>query len=708
MRWTSLRLWVVPGLTASALGLLGAASAPASASALPGAVATAKPLLAEDQFSAVACPAVTGCLAVGQTAGGSEGAAAASWDGSAWHAQPPAVPPNAIPSTTDLLGESCPTAGRCVAVGKYVLNSTGTNVLTLAELWTGSGWQQLDTRYPSSDDHLGGVSCWAASDCIAVGGDRGFGGSHLPLAESWSGGPWVTMTTPSLGATDYGTMFNSVSCTSANWCMAVGVYDNTSHDTFTLAETWNGKQWTKVTAPGTGLSSVSCTSPSSCLAVSSSTVQRWNGTAWSVILTVTPPPGAPGFSDVTCLPATGCLLTGGNGTVPLAETWNGGTFRQQPVPSPEPGAQLNGAACTSAAHCVAVGQNSAGTTSVPYSMAAYWDGTSWRASRMGHLDGLGSVSCYQSGGCLATGSFLDPGDVQVPLAERVHRGTWQQVKPAPPSAGLTGLSSVSCASVSDCMAVNGAVGDLWNGKTWQITSLPIGAVSVACAATACLAAGGHSAALWNGTSWKALSPLKPKHSNATLFSSVSCPGRHWCMAVGQYFIDPHDSYGINLVEVWNGTSWQRLKLPGPGQNNGLNSVACTSVGHCMVAGSYNSSTSTYYSYADLWNGTSWRTFKLAGPDRFLVSVSCPAATHCQAAGYYSTLTGYPPVYRPVAESWNGGSWHKVPVGIGAGLFGSISCTQPDACVAVGQRDDGQVLAARWNGSKWSAMPAANP
>ncbi|HEY2576051.1 MAG TPA: hypothetical protein VGI74_07060 [Streptosporangiaceae bacterium] len=593
-----------------------------------------------------------------------------------------------------------------MAVGRYALSPEGSNILTLAELWTSSGWQVLDTRFPSSDDHLGGVSCWAASDCIAVGGDRGFGGSHLPLAESWSGGPWVTMTTPSLGATDYNTMFDSVSCTSANWCMAVGVYDNTSHDTFTLTEIWNGKQWAKVTAPGTGLASVSCTSPSSCLAVSSSTVQHWNGTAWSVILTIQPPPGAPGFSSVKCLSASDCLLVGGNGTAPLVERWDGSTFHQQPVPGSAPGSQLTDAACTAAAHCVAVGGSPSDFQL--YAMAAYWGGKTWRVSRMGRIDALDSVACPAISGCMAVGDYLDQGDAQVPLAEQEQQGALQHVTPEPPSAGATGLGSVSCVSVTDCMAVNGQVGDRWNGKSWQTTQLPIGAGSVACAAaTACLAVGGHqSAALWNGNSWKALAPLKPKHSHAALFNGVSCASPRWCMAVGQYFVDPHESFGINLIEVWNGTAWQQLKLPGPGQNNSLTSVSCTSVGHCMVVGSFNS-TDGFDSFADLWNGRTWRKFTVAGPDRFLASLSCSAATHCMAAGFHSVLTSSSSS-GPIAESWNGGSWQKVPVSIGAGLFNSLSCTQPDACVAVGQRDDGQVLAARWNGAHWSAMPAANP
>jgi hypothetical protein len=129
----------------------------------------------------------------------------------------------------------------------------------------------------------------------------------------------------------------------------------------------------------------------------------------------------------------------------------------------------------------------------------------------------------------------------------------------------------------------------------------------------------------------------------------------------------------------------------------------------MVAGSYNDSTDVFHSFADLWNGTSWRSFKVPGSNRFLSSLSCPTATHCLAAGFYDAVVGSEvATFRPIADSWSGGSWSKVPVGIGAALFNSISCPQPDACLAVGQRDNGQVLAARWNGSNWSAIPAANP
>ena len=75
------------------------------------------------------------------------------------------------------------------------------------------------------------------------------------------------------------TELNSVSCTSATNCVAVGDYmDQADTSDTTLAEQWNGTSWTVLTTPSpvtfSALVSVSCPSATHCVAVGVSSPTR--------------------------------------------------------------------------------------------------------------------------------------------------------------------------------------------------------------------------------------------------------------------------------------------------------------------------------------------------------------------------------------------------------------------------------------------------
>lgn len=715
------RSWVITALAAAVTAgfATGAARPPgyfgaplAGSERASGWHGVARAPLADVIPAAIACPSAAGCLAVGAVPNDGfarPGAAAARWNGSAWRDLSPAVPTGASAGTMQFGSVSCVSARRCVAAGGYMPTKSGANDLTLAELWNGASWRVLTTRNPSSDDYLGGVSCVTARFCVGVGGDRGFGGSHLTLAEVWHGRKWAVMPTPTPAGTGYGTFLRAVSCVSVSWCMAVGQYDS-KQGTFTLAEMWNGQSWSIVSPQpaGQSLGAVWCVSASYCLAVGGQAVQEWNGSIWQVV-TPTSPPGSV-FSGVTCRSASYCLVVGGTGSAPLADTFNGSTWQQSTIASPEPGAALSAAACTSPVRCVAVGQNAAGDVSQAFGMAAYWNGHSWAVSRLGPVDGLSSVSCRVIGACIAVGGYLNPGDTQAGLAEQQHHGKWTAISPAPPSPGVNSLTTVSCAAATACMAVGGTVADHWDGHAWTTTTLPLSAQDVTCpAAAACIAVGGDQAASWNGSSWQPSAPVVPAGSNATILSSVSCAGPQWCMSVGQYFTDPHDSLGVNLAEIWDGQSWRLVTVPGAGQNNQLNSVACLSTTDCVAVGDDSNQTDVLHAFAARWNGRSWHLTRVTGANRFLVSVSCSTARRCMAAGLTAAETGDPgsPI-APIGELWNGTTWHPADPNIRQASLSSVSCTQSKACVAAGSRQDGQTLITRWNGTRWTTMPSANP
>ena len=195
----------------------------------------------------------------------------------------------------ELAGVACPATGNCTAVGT---NSGGK---ALAAHWNGKAWSDQSVASPEQLNLLGSVSCPAVTDCVAVGTGGSMTSSALdlaPLAEQWTGGKWAAFTAPDPAPAGDITEFNSVSCTSATNCMAVGDYSDqagTSDTSFT--EQWNGAVWTAETTPSPAtfstLVSVSCPSAGHCIAVGGSSAtasgavspltEVWNGTTWTAV-----------------------------------------------------------------------------------------------------------------------------------------------------------------------------------------------------------------------------------------------------------------------------------------------------------------------------------------------------------------------------------------------------------------------------------------
>jgi hypothetical protein len=277
------------------------------------------------------------------------------------------------------------------------------------------------------NDSLAGVSCPAATMCMAVG--------QGVLSELWNGRTWRLLATPD---PRYGAALTAVSCADPTDCVALG---NNYPQQF--AEAWNGSRWRLLPlsdAPGVMLSGISCVTPDSCVAVGQgpttfaaygATALLWNGATWRLLATAAPPGTASSaFSAVSCASATSCVAVGQDDAdrAPLAESWNGTAW-----------------------------------TLLPSATA---------------MDSITGVSCPEAGSCLVAGDVSDE-----PSAD-LWNGTSWQVLPVEPPIGFSGpvggaFSSVACLTVSDCMAVgNGGVfgrgpfTEYWNGAKW--TMYPIG------------------------------------------------------------------------------------------------------------------------------------------------------------------------------------------------------------------------------------------
>jgi hypothetical protein len=280
-------------------------------------------------LNAVSCTAESACTAVGTAT------LIAQWNGSAWSSQEAPSPGDAI--AVGLNGVSCASSVACTAVGSFA-GSTGLR-MTLVEQWNGSTWSIQSTPNPPGATYssLNGVSCSSPTACTAVGNfntsSSMIAGDSVsePLVETWDGTNWSIEPPPTPPGGPLGTL-NSVSCTAATACTAVGSFTS-GYSTQTLAASWNGSTWSVQPSgnpPGamySSLNGVSCASANSCTAVGSfsaspfedqeTLAEAWNGTNWS--LQSTPNPGG-GTIGAFGLPGQGSILNAAACTSPAACT----------------------------------------------------------------------------------------------------------------------------------------------------------------------------------------------------------------------------------------------------------------------------------------------------------------------------------------------------------------------------------------------------
>lgn len=193
--------------------------------------------------------------------------------------------------------------------------------------------------------------------------------------------------------------------------------------------------------PGTSageLLSVSCPSAVGCLAVGfnmtpdyaySAFAESWDGatSTWTIVSPVLPPAAALSMlTGVSCTSAAACTAVGsyetsGGVIYPLAERWNGTSWRLQNALAPAGSTYtaLKGVSCTSALACVAVGASKNPATGTLQDLApAYpartlaesWDGSSWTAASTrdpatATQSSLGGVSCPYAAVCTAVGTW---------------------------------------------------------------------------------------------------------------------------------------------------------------------------------------------------------------------------------------------------------------------------------------------------------------
>jgi hypothetical protein len=303
----------------------------------------------------------------------------------------------------------------------------------------------------------------------------------------WDGTAWTAQTIATPAGSD-GMWPQAVSCVTADSCIVVGYYYDTSTGIFeTLAESWNGSTWAiqpSANPPVTGtgsfaqLNAVSCATAGSCVTAgnyvstagsaagkSKLLAERLAAGKWT-LLKAPAPSGAvvSDFEGVSCPAATRCTAVGfsasstasGSPASPLAEQWNGSTWAIQAVPSAGTGLnELSAVSCPAVTDCTAVGNSAPPGQASTTTLAEGWDGTTWAIQATPPLTGatsseLRGLSCTGPAACTAVGT-QDSASGSDALAETWDGTTWAVQPTATPTADQ-GLLAVSCLSAAACAA----------------------------------------------------------------------------------------------------------------------------------------------------------------------------------------------------------------------------------------------------------------
>jgi hypothetical protein len=159
--------------------------------------------------------------------------------------------------------------------------------------------------------------------------------------------------------------------------------------------------------------------------------------------------------------------------------------------------------------------------------------------------------------------------------------------------------------------------------------------------------------IWNGTSWhdQDVHPYLRLSSN---LNAVSCSSSDSCVAAGNY-IDLKQQREA-FVSVWNGSKWTFVLIAislNVGGAAGIDAVSCVPRVTCVASGYYSGGKHSD-ALVSVWNGTTWDSLKVAsslGVSGNAVAVDCDAtAGFCGAGGHYVDAAGHTQAFVAVATS----------------------------------------------------------
>ena len=315
---------------------------------------------------------------------------ATAQDCGSWHIYP--TPPPPMSGVLYGVARSSYTNVWAVGVG-FPTQQPGPINSGIIERWDGLGWHSIPSPQPANyRNDLEAVSVLSTNDAWAVGSvqnaKNGFEEQQRTLIEHWNGKAWGVMS--SLSQPVFLNTLSGVVALSATDVWAVGSSSPLAGltATSTLVEHWNGSSWSIVASPtpkdGGALNAVTAFSPDDIWAVGSqfsqfnigpSLIEHWNGQQWSIVPSPTAGVGSE-FRSISGSASNSIWAVGdylANGIFySLTAYWNGSAWSIVPIAkNPPPDSELGGVVALRANDVWAVGSLEYGGSIL------HWDGNQW-------------------------------------------------------------------------------------------------------------------------------------------------------------------------------------------------------------------------------------------------------------------------------------------------------------------------------------------
>lgn len=300
--------------------------------------------------------------------------------------------------------------------------------------------------------------------------------------------------------------------------------------------------------------------------------------------------------------------------------------------------------------------------------------------------------------------------------------SWVEV-PGPTTVAAPGITGI--ATITDTNAwsvgyqqVNGSfviLAQHWDGSAWSpvATQAPVDPYSffygVAALSSSDVWAVGYTVdedgiiisnlvEHWDGASWQVVtSPDVDFRDNALYAVDALASNDIW--AVGSVDTTAGNHHYTPGILHWDGTAWSIVPTPNTAGAI-LRSVHAISANDVWAVGVGPNGTYTLH-----WDGSAWSVVPSpngSGPYNSLQGVSGGSSNDVWAVGV--TGTTYLD-YVSLALHWNGTAWTKVTTAATGGLdpLSAVVALSANNVIAVGSLD-GTPLTERWNGHAWSVIP----
>jgi hypothetical protein len=350
----------------------------------------------------------------------------------------------------------------CVALSLALVSGVPAKASAQGEV---TAWSMVSSPNEDGSNWLQAVDASASDNAWAVGFYLGTDGVYETLSERWDGSAWTLVATPNVGAND--DWLNGVAAVSPSEAWAVGYTagDPATYTSTTLVEHWTGSAWSVVPSPNPStdplyganqLNDVRAFAPNDVWAAgwqwvpsgSAPLIERWDGRRWRVSKT----PNT-GFKELHALDGTssrdiwavGFGRTFSDGTQSLIMHWNGSTWAVVPTPKLSVDNYLNDVSVISPTDGWAAGYTIPPNLDIqPYYL--HWNGSVWAVVSSPYLSSthnyLTSIAAASSDLVYAAG-YRTVNDQVVTFVERWD-GTQWRIDSSPNVQGgwnyLSGLS----------------------------------------------------------------------------------------------------------------------------------------------------------------------------------------------------------------------------------------------------------------------------